>query len=86
MRQRCANDGPYIKKAGPILIVSNHSHRSCKRHFGLLLSLAVRTNFYLFLSPKIAEEFQPLDQHFDTLFFTRGDGDGPVNLCDRDEF
>jgi hypothetical protein len=68
-----------LRAAGPDLVVVNHSSQSWDRAFAMAGFWRGPTNFFLFLAPALRARFLhnaiPVES-----YFTRGDGDGPINL------
>jgi hypothetical protein len=68
------------KQARADLFVVNHSDMRWNEAFKLSGMIPWKTNFHLFLSHKLKERFDPLEDFAGRLFFTRGDGHGPTSL------
>ena len=62
------------------LMVTNHSDGRWNEAFERAGMLPWKTNFSLFLSPKLSERFEPMEDYASEFFFTRGDGHGPTSL------
>jgi hypothetical protein len=62
------------------LVVSNHSERRWNEAFEQVGMLQWKTNFHLFLSPKLWKRFEPLKEYSSGFYFTRGDGHGPTQF------
>jgi hypothetical protein len=67
------------RAAGADVVVANHSAPAWDRAFGRAGMVSGPTNSFLFLAPGLRERLGELRES-DELFFTRGDGDGPVHL------
>jgi len=62
------------------LILTNQSHRIWTSAFARSGFLKGPSNFFLFASPVLASQLVPFDEAIASSHFTRGDGDGPINL------
>jgi len=69
-----------VQQSGADLVVSNHSDRRWNEAFERAGMLQWRTNFHLFLSPKLLQRFDPIEEYNDRFYFTRGDGHGPTQF------
>jgi hypothetical protein len=68
------------KQARADLFVVNHSDMRWNEAFKKSGMIPWKTNFHLFLSHKLKERFDPLEDFAGRFFFTRGDGHGPTSL------
>lgn len=62
------------------LVLTNQSHRNWTSALEQCGFLRGPSNYFLFASPKLASQLQPFDEAISNSHFTRGDGDGPINL------
>jgi hypothetical protein len=69
-----------VQQSGADLVVSNHSDRRWNEAFERAGMLQWKTNFHLFLSPKLLQRFDPIEEYNDRFYFTRGDGHGPTQF------
>jgi hypothetical protein len=69
-----------LQERGVDLIVSNQSHAAWTRALKSNGFLGGPSNFIFAASRPLSDAIGPLAQQQDQLHFTRGDGDGPVNL------
>ena len=70
----------YLENRGVDMIVSNQCYKSwCA---GLRRAGFIRgpSNFVLAISQQLASKLDPMDELKDRMHWTRGDGDGPINL------
>jgi hypothetical protein len=70
----------FLQDRGVDLIVCNHSHEAWNAALKATGFLAGPSNFIFAASKALAERLAPFHNNKDQVFFTRGDGDGPVNL------
>ncbi len=70
----------YLEKEKPDIIVSNQLHAAWTRAFENAGFRKGPSNFSLALSPKLSELIGPISENLSCFHFTRGDGDGPINL------
>ena len=68
------------KQARADLFVVNHTDMRWNEAFKQSGMMPWKTNFHLFLSPKLKERFEPLEDFAGRFFYTRGDGHGPTSL------
>jgi len=62
------------------LIIANHSAAMWNEAFKRAGFISWKTNFFLFLSPGLRQQLEPLRDHAGSFYFLRGDGDGPINV------
>jgi hypothetical protein len=69
-----------MQRSGSDLVVVNHSDQRWNEAFARAGMLQWKTNFHLFLSPKLLKRFEPIKQYDSRFYFTRGDGHGPTQF------
>jgi hypothetical protein len=69
-----------VREADADLVVVNQANTAWNAAISEAGLLPWKTNWYLFLSPKLAARLHGPSSSPDKFFFTRGDGDGPINL------
>lgn len=69
-----------LEKRGVDLIIANHSHAKWGAAFKSAGYFSAASNFIFAASPSLAKEIAPFETTRDSIYFMRGDGDGPVNL------
>ena len=70
----------FLAVRGVDLIVTNQSHGEWVASFRRCGFLNGPSNYILATSKKLTEDLQPWDKQASQLHFTRGDGDGPLDL------
>ena len=70
----------WAKQARADLFVVNHTDMRWNEAFKQSGMIPWKTNFHLFLSPKLKERFDRLEEFAGHFFFARGDGHGPTSL------
>jgi hypothetical protein len=70
----------FLRDRGVDLVVSNQSHAAWIASLKSAGFLSAPSNFILAASRPLGDALGPLGQNSKQLHFTRGDGDGPVNL------
>lgn len=70
----------YLQGKHVDIIVSNQTHTMWCEAFKKTGYIKGPSNFILTLSPQLSQILEPLDSIKNRFHFTRGDGDGPINL------
>jgi len=70
----------HLREQGAELILTNQNHTDWAAAFRACGFASGPTNFFLSLSPALAERVRAVDPELTRMHFTRGDGDGPINL------
>jgi len=69
-----------VAEAKADVVVVNHANGEWNKALRQAGLLSWKTNYFLFLSPRLKEKYEPVTDYADDFYFTRGDGDGPINL------
>jgi hypothetical protein len=69
-----------LEQRGVDLVISNHSHQIWGEAFRSAGYFTAASNFIFAASPTLARQIAPFESTRDSIYFMRGDGDGPVNL------
>lgn len=69
-----------MKRWGADLAVTNHSATEVLRACDRAGMLPGPSNYFLFLSPALRRQVEPARAAGRSVYFTRGDGDGPIHL------
>jgi hypothetical protein len=69
-----------VRRMGADLLIVNQTHATWNAAFRQSGLLPWKTNWFLFLSPALTKLVGRQNTGAGSFFFTRGDGDGPINL------
>ena len=79
-RQVVAMATRHLERCGADIIVTNQLHRSWCKAFSGNGYLLGPSNFIFAAAPPLADKLHPFEVNASKVHFTRGDGDGPINL------